>query len=225
MSKRDLTSLSSRAVDYPAPPDKAAYYGLAGEIVRRIAPQTEADPVALLVQFLVAFGNVIDRMAHSIADGSWHYLNLFCVLVGDTSKGRKGTACNTCCDSLPHADEGWKKNCLASGLSSGEGVIHAVRDQIKETKPVKDKGKYTGKASMWSTDSGVMDKRLMVIEGEFCSALRSCRAKATRFRQRFARHGTTGICGPHQEQSRRARPMRTFPLSLTLPARKRARVD
>ena len=55
----DLTSLSSRAVDYPAPPDEAAYYGLAGEIVRRIAPQTEADPVALLVQFLVAFGNVI----------------------------------------------------------------------------------------------------------------------------------------------------------------------
>ena len=30
----DLTSLTSRAVDYPAPPDKAAYYGLAGEIVK-----------------------------------------------------------------------------------------------------------------------------------------------------------------------------------------------
>jgi 5S rRNA maturation endonuclease (ribonuclease M5) len=85
----DLTSLT---VDYPAPPDKAAYYGLAGEIVEKIAPQTEADPVALLVQFLIAFGNVIDRMADSVADGSWHYLNLFCVLVGDTSKGRKGTA-------------------------------------------------------------------------------------------------------------------------------------
>jgi hypothetical protein len=63
----ELTSLSSCAVDYPAPPDEAAYYGLAGEIVRRIASRTEADPVALLVQFLVAFGNVINRMAHSVA--------------------------------------------------------------------------------------------------------------------------------------------------------------
>ena len=30
--------------------DAAAYHGLAGEVVRTIAPQTEADPVALLLQ-------------------------------------------------------------------------------------------------------------------------------------------------------------------------------
>jgi hypothetical protein len=42
--------------DWPAPPDPAAYHGLAGEIVNRIAPHTEADPVAILSQLLVAFG-------------------------------------------------------------------------------------------------------------------------------------------------------------------------
>jgi 5S rRNA maturation endonuclease (ribonuclease M5) len=47
-----LTSLSSCAVDYPAPPDEAAFYGLAGDLVRRIEPHTEADPVALLSQVL-----------------------------------------------------------------------------------------------------------------------------------------------------------------------------
>jgi hypothetical protein len=40
--------------------DDAAYYGLAGEIVRTIDPHSEADPVALLVQGLVFFGNVIE---------------------------------------------------------------------------------------------------------------------------------------------------------------------
>ena len=91
-SRADLTSLSSCAVDYPAPPDEAAYYGLAGEIVRKIEPQTEADPVALLFQILVAFGNMIGRNAYMLADGAQHYLNLYTVLVGKTSKGRKGTA-------------------------------------------------------------------------------------------------------------------------------------
>jgi hypothetical protein len=169
----DLTSLSSPGVDdYPKPPDETAFYGLAGDIARRILPQTEADPVALLVQFLVAFGNVIDRTAHSVADGSWHYLNLFCVLVGETSKGRKGTALQHMLRLFAHVDEGWRMNCLVSGLSSGEGVIHAVRDEIRETKPVKEKGKYTGESVDVVTDSGVTDKRLMVIEGEFCSALK-----------------------------------------------------
>jgi hypothetical protein len=38
---------------------EAAYYGLAGEVVDTIAPHSEADPVAILLQFLVAFGNAV----------------------------------------------------------------------------------------------------------------------------------------------------------------------
>jgi hypothetical protein len=128
--------------------------------------------VALLVQLFVAFGNIIKREAHAIADGAWHYLNLFCVLVGETSKGRKGTALQHMLRLFTHPDEDWRKNCLASGLSSGEGVIHAVRDEIRETKPVKEKGKYTGESVDVVTDTGVTDKRLMVIESEFCSPLK-----------------------------------------------------
>jgi hypothetical protein len=41
---------------WPDPPDGAAYHGLAGDVVRAIGPHSEADPVALLVQLLVAFG-------------------------------------------------------------------------------------------------------------------------------------------------------------------------
>ena len=44
--------------DYPRLSD-AALAGIAGDGVRLVAPHTESDPAALLVQFLVAFGNVI----------------------------------------------------------------------------------------------------------------------------------------------------------------------
>src|SRR5262249_28479478 len=37
-----------------------ALYGLVGEVVKVIAPHTEADPVALLMQFLAYFGNTLD---------------------------------------------------------------------------------------------------------------------------------------------------------------------
>src|ERR1700757_148899 len=60
----------------------AAYYGLAGEIVRTIDPHSEADPIALLVQGLELFGNVIGNSAHYQVEADHHHANLFVVLVG-----------------------------------------------------------------------------------------------------------------------------------------------
>src|SRR5262245_6817875 len=42
---------------WPEQPAGEAYYGLAGEVVEALKPQTESDPIALLAQFLLAFGN------------------------------------------------------------------------------------------------------------------------------------------------------------------------
>jgi hypothetical protein len=72
--------------------DDAAYYGLAGEIVRTIAPHSEADPVALLDQVLVFFGNEIGNSAHYRVEADHHHANVFSVLVGQSAKGRKGTS-------------------------------------------------------------------------------------------------------------------------------------
>jgi hypothetical protein len=44
---------------WPAPLGEAAFHGLAGEIVRTSEPHTEGDPAALLLQILVALGNVM----------------------------------------------------------------------------------------------------------------------------------------------------------------------
>ena len=67
-----------------------AYHGLAGEVVNTIAPQTEADPVALLLQFLVFVGNAIGRGPHYQVNRDRHYTNLFVLLVGASAKARKG---------------------------------------------------------------------------------------------------------------------------------------
>jgi hypothetical protein len=36
-----------------------ALHGIVGAVVRTIAPHTEADPAAILLQFLAAFGNIV----------------------------------------------------------------------------------------------------------------------------------------------------------------------
>ena len=158
---------------WPDPPSPEAYYGLAGEFVRLIEPHTEADSVALLIQFLVMSGNIIGKSAHFIAEADIHYLNLFTVLVGHTSKGRKGSSWGRSKTTFEGIDDNWGKNCIKTGLSSGEGLIWAIRDPIYKHETVKDKGKPTGEVMEIEIDHGVEDKRLLVFEPEFASTLRA----------------------------------------------------
>jgi len=151
---------------------QAAFYGLAGEIVRRIEPHTEADPAALLFQFLAAFGNLIGHDYYIVADGTRHYLNLYGVLVGQSSKGRKGTSWNQIANLMERVDAEWRHDRVTYGLSSGEGLIWAVRDPIEETKPIREKGRYTGEYETYIANHGEDDKRLLVIEAEFANVLK-----------------------------------------------------
>src|SRR5690606_31611641 len=158
------------APQWPDPMAEEAFHGLPGEFVRLVEPHTEADPAGLLVQFLVAMGNVIGRGPHFVAEGSRHHLNLFAALVGLTAKGRKGTSWAHTGNIAAAVDETWKDR-VVHGLSSGEGLIWAVRDPITQRQPVKEKGRLTGYVDV-ETDPGVEDKRLLVVEGEFATALR-----------------------------------------------------
>ena len=164
-SVRELTASSGLAVNFapderidttppwPDPLREPAYHGLVGEIVREMEPQTEADPVALLLHFLVGVGNLWGRGPHFRVGGAKHYTNLNAVLVGATSSSRKGTAKSDTFAILRAVDPTWTDECVMSGLSSGEGVIFHVRDPH-------------------TNDEGIADKRLMVLEPEFASVLR-----------------------------------------------------
>jgi hypothetical protein len=166
----------SLATRWPAPLAPQAFHGVMGDLVRLIYPHTEADPVALLLSGLVAFGSVIGRGPHFVADGAPHFTNLYLTLVGDTSKSRKGSSWAQIRRPLESVDPDWRGR-VQSGLSSGEGLIWHVRDAIMKTRPVEETDKNTKRRTVVDyedviEDPGIEDKRLLAFEGEFASTLR-----------------------------------------------------
>jgi len=138
---------------WPAPPAPTVYHELLGEIVTTIAPHTEADPVAILTQLLVAFGAAVGRGAWFTVEATRHHPNEFMLLTGDSSKARKGSSWDHVRRLIAQVDPAIERR-IMTGLSSGEGLIWAVRDPT-------------------SRDSGIADQRLLVIEPEFASVLKT----------------------------------------------------
>jgi hypothetical protein len=156
---------------WPDPPAEEAFHGLAGRIVRTIEPASEADPAALLVQTLVAVGNVIGRGAHFTVEADRHHGNEFVVLVGKTSKARKGTSWGRISHLFREAEEQWAAERIQSGASSGEGIIWSVRDAIHKQERIKERGEPVRYEEV-EADPGVQDKRLLIYEPEFANVLK-----------------------------------------------------
>jgi hypothetical protein len=156
----DGTRPQHDAPGWPEPTNETLH-GLAGNVVTRIAPNTEADRVALLLQFLVSFGNAVGRKPYFLIEGTKHYPNLFVVLAGQTAKARKGTSADRIRQLFEVADSECVQNCVRGGISSGEGILWAIRDPIYAMK----------KGELQCTDPGVDDKRLMLDEREYQQAL------------------------------------------------------
>ncbi len=126
-----------------------ALHGPAGNIVRTIEPHSEADTAAILLQFLAAFGNIIGPGPHCTVEATRHGLNVFVVLVGDSSKARKGTSWGHIRRLFHRVEAEWVANRVTGGLSSAEGLINEVRDEEAAT-----------------------DRRLMAVSDEFASVLK-----------------------------------------------------
>lgn len=143
--------------EWPAPLGAAAYHGVVGDFVRTVEPHSEADPAAVLVQTLVCLGNAFGRSPHFMVEDTRHGTNLFAAVVGDTATARKGTSLDRAMRFAKAADPAWAAaNEGDGGLSSAEGLIHAVRDP------------NTGGDR---PDAGVQDKRLLAAMGEFAETL------------------------------------------------------
>ena len=137
---------------WPEPPKDEVYSGVIGEIVSVIAPHTEADPVAILAQGLVAAGATIGRGAHFSVEATRHHPNEYLLIVGESAKARKGSSWDHVARLLDSADPGFAAR-VSTGLSSGEGLVWALRDPA-------------------GTDPGAPDPRLLVVEAEFASVLK-----------------------------------------------------
>jgi hypothetical protein len=131
---------------WPASLADCALSGLAGDVVRAIKPHTEADPTAVLTQFLIAFGNCAGRWAFYAQGPRPNYANMYAGIVGRTSRARKGTAWSWVDALFEGIDTDWHLRHVLSGLSSREGLLEQLEN-------------FGG------------DKRLLAVEEEFSSVL------------------------------------------------------
>ena len=151
----------------------AAYHGLTGDVVRSLEPHTESDPAALVMQFLVITGNQMGCGPGFHVEGTRHHVNLFSAIVGDTSKGRKGSSFDQASRAAQSVADGeWH---YETGLSSGEGLIWHVRDPIvtrRQAKTSEEKKSADEQGCVLEvTDPGVKDKRLLCYESELAIVL------------------------------------------------------
>jgi hypothetical protein len=107
----------------------AAFSGLAGRVVDFLAPHTEADRSGMLLTFLSAFGANVGSGPHAIADGTKHPARLNVVLVGRSSRARKGTAWAVVRRVFAQADPDFVQHRVIGGLTSGEGLVAALDER------------------------------------------------------------------------------------------------
>ena len=122
---------TQESTEWPEPMAQDAFIGLAGDFVRLVEADTEADPCALLANFLVGAGVFFGREAWAMADGRRHYAIEDILVTGQTGSGRKGTASARALEVFERTDP-FFGSCVLSGLSSGEGLVKGVSPKDAE---------------------------------------------------------------------------------------------
>ena len=135
----------------PQPPlilHQAALHGLAGKAVQALTPHSEADPAALLLQFLAAFGNLIGSAPHALVGSTRHPLSLFVILVGESSKARKGTSWRQIAELFAEVDPDWTQHRVTTIQPTPANILESLRNRQPAT-----------------------DRRLLLLAEEFASVL------------------------------------------------------
>jgi hypothetical protein len=125
-----------------------------------MAPHTEAHTAAILLQLLAVFGNVVGPGPHCMVGATRHGLNLFVVLVGESSKGRKGTSWNQIARLFSEVDRPWLDTRVTTARLTPSGLVYSLRDQ--ESPPDRPPDRPN-------------DRRLLALSEEFASILQSLR--------------------------------------------------
>jgi len=153
----EISEISEKS-PWPEPLAAEARHGLLGRLLDAIEPHSEADPAALLAHALAAIAALLGANVYALAGDAQHPARFNVAIVGETSRGRKGSAARPVERVLRLADSSFSEH-QAEGLSSGEGLIWRVRDAIH-------------KSDGTVIEKNVVDKRLLVTESEFASTLR-----------------------------------------------------
>src|SRR5262249_46373118 len=90
----------------------------------------------------------------------------------ETGRGRKGTSSGHVRRLFLPADEAWVRTRILAGLSSGEGLIWAVRDAIRKMERQTGVKGQPPRYVEIEIDPGVADKRAYIVEPEWGTTLR-----------------------------------------------------
>lgn len=165
--------------------DDAALHGLPGEVVRTIAPYTEADNAAVLASFLTIFGCYVGPSPRMIAGGV-HPARLHTLIIGRSAKARKGSSVFPLLQIFEQIDPDWTQNQIVGGFGSGEAVISTAADGdprvlIREEEFAKilavaaRQGSTISQLLRGAWDSGKLERRLagssQVVEGAHIALL------------------------------------------------------
>ncbi len=152
--------------------ERAALPGIVGDFVDLATDGSEADPAAVLATMLVRFGVEAgspepSARPHVYVGESRHESRINAVIVGRSAKARKGTS-GAPVARLFKVPEGSVDAPVMGAtslgpLSTGEGIVYAVRDALESWDEKEQEFKVT--------DPGVKDKRLYVQEEEFAAAI------------------------------------------------------
>lgn len=150
----------------------AIHPGLIHDFISAATANSEADPAAVLGTLLTRLSVEVGRNPFMmIGDGRQH-VNLLAAIAGPTGSGRKGTSAKPVERLFQLAAQDYIPARTSPGpLSSGEGLIDAVKDQVLNW--VVDKKSKTGAGSWVVVHPGVDDKRLFILTEELSSALQA----------------------------------------------------
>ena len=118
----------------------AALNGVAGLAVCGLAPHSQAHPAAILLQLLAAFGNAVGPAPHCMVDATRHGLNLFVVLVGESSKARKGTSWNQIRRLFAEVDRPWVAERVTTAGLTPAAPIYALRTAVQRSQCLPEGG-------------------------------------------------------------------------------------
>ena len=141
--------------------DPVAYHGVLGELALKTQPETEADPLFVMLHLMSYFGVWVGRNPHFVVSAHRHYLNLFIGIIGPSGVGRKGTASDVATEIWRKIDPVFTDDKIMGGLNSGAGLLYHLRDGSQKS----------GKNGKSEPDDGVTDKRHVFLEPELASVL------------------------------------------------------
>ncbi|HYW87609.1 MAG TPA: bifunctional DNA primase/polymerase, partial [Chloroflexota bacterium] len=113
----------------PAELGRAAFHGPLGRAALLLGEASEACPGAILLHLLSLVSVLLGNKVGVEAGAVFHPPRIWAIVIGHTGVGRKGTAEHGAYRFMRLVDVEFLDQHKASGLSSGEGLIEAVRDE------------------------------------------------------------------------------------------------